>query len=161
MTQLISYLNFLLRSTNAHGVHSPFVFNYLTQCLYTHPKFSKNKLENIILKSISYFNSKNIWLEDESLGNTLNLSSLPSLNTTAPQDLMVFKKLELQVVLEMISNKKVHNDTLFIVQSLKKNRVEWEKIRVHPKITVSIDSFSLGIFFIRKEQVKEHFTIRL
>lgn len=118
-------------------------------------------MENIILKSISYFNSKNIWLEDESLRNTLNLSSLPSLNTTAPQDLLVFKKLELQVVLEMISNKKVHNDTLFIVQSLKKNRVEWEKVRVHPKITVSIDSFFLGIFFIRKEQVKEHFTIRL
>lgn len=29
-----SYLKFLLRSTNEHGVHSPFVFDLVTKCLY-------------------------------------------------------------------------------------------------------------------------------
>ena len=32
--QLQSYLSFLLRSTNAHGVHSPFVYQLLTACFY-------------------------------------------------------------------------------------------------------------------------------
>jgi len=32
--QLTSYLKFLLQSTNAHGVHSPFVYDLVTQCFY-------------------------------------------------------------------------------------------------------------------------------
>ena len=32
--QIISYLKFLLRSTNQHGVHSPFVYHLITKCFY-------------------------------------------------------------------------------------------------------------------------------
>ena len=32
--QIKSYLTFLWRSKNQHGVHSPFVFNLLTKCIY-------------------------------------------------------------------------------------------------------------------------------
>ncbi|UJH92554.1 hypothetical protein LZ575_08765 [Antarcticibacterium sp. 1MA-6-2] len=31
---LFSYIKFLWHSTNEHGVHSPFVFSLLTECLY-------------------------------------------------------------------------------------------------------------------------------
>lgn len=34
MHQIIAYIKFLLKSTNQHGVHSPFVYNLLTKCLY-------------------------------------------------------------------------------------------------------------------------------
>lgn len=37
----------------------------------------------------------------------------------------------------------------------------WEIIKQHDKVTVSIDTFFWGIVFFRKEQVKEHFTIRV
>ena len=40
--QLSSYLNFLLHSTNQHGVHSPFVYGLVTQCFYDkrhHPAY--------------------------------------------------------------------------------------------------------------------------
>jgi len=37
----------------------------------------------------------------------------------------------------------------------------WDIIKAHPKVTVSIDTFFWGIIFFRKEQVKEHFTIRI
>lgn len=32
--QIKSYLKFLKKSTNQHGVHSPFVYNFLTKCVY-------------------------------------------------------------------------------------------------------------------------------
>jgi len=32
--QIIAYIKFLLRSTNEHGVHSPFVFDLITKCFY-------------------------------------------------------------------------------------------------------------------------------
>lgn len=32
--QLIAYIKFILRSTNQHGVHSPFVYNLVTKCFY-------------------------------------------------------------------------------------------------------------------------------
>ena len=34
-----SYIKFLIRSTNQHGVHSPFVFNLTTKCFYNKTKF--------------------------------------------------------------------------------------------------------------------------
>jgi len=37
----------------------------------------------------------------------------------------------------------------------------WELIKNHPKVTVTIDTFQWGIVFFRKEQAKEHFTIRV
>ena len=32
--QLIQYIKFLLKSSNQHGVHSPFVYNLITKCFY-------------------------------------------------------------------------------------------------------------------------------
>ena len=32
--QSIQYIRFLFNATNQHGVHSPFVFNLVTQCFY-------------------------------------------------------------------------------------------------------------------------------
>ncbi|MBC3757736.1 class I SAM-dependent methyltransferase [Hyunsoonleella sp. SJ7] len=34
MYQLIQYIKFLIKSTNQHGVHSPFVFDLVTRCFY-------------------------------------------------------------------------------------------------------------------------------
>ena len=41
--QVKSYLKFLIRSTNQHGIHSPFVFNLVTQCFYDKTFFSEYK----------------------------------------------------------------------------------------------------------------------
>ena len=32
--QIKAYLKFLLKSTNQHGIHSPFVFDLVTKCFY-------------------------------------------------------------------------------------------------------------------------------
>jgi predicted O-methyltransferase YrrM len=37
----------------------------------------------------------------------------------------------------------------------------WRIIKNHPKVTVTIDTFQWGLVFFRREQPKEHFTIRV
>jgi hypothetical protein len=37
----------------------------------------------------------------------------------------------------------------------------WDIIKQHPQVTVTIDTFFWGVVFFRKEQLKEHFVIRL
>lgn len=53
--QIKSYLKFLLRSTNQHGVHSPFVFDLITQCFYDKAVYPEylilKKHRNNLLKS--------------------------------------------------------------------------------------------------------------
>lgn len=58
----------------------------------------------------------------------------------------------------------VHNDSVFIFDDIywSKDMTEaWETIKKHPKVTVTIDTFFWGFVFFRKEQVKEHFVIRI
>ncbi len=58
---------------------------------------------------------------------------------------------------------KTHNDTMLIFDDIywSKGMTEaWETIKQHPKVTVTIDTFFWGFAFFRKEQEKEHFTIR-
>lgn len=40
MYQLISYIKFLFKSKNQHGVHSPFVFDLVTNCFYDKTDYS-------------------------------------------------------------------------------------------------------------------------
>jgi len=41
--QIKSYIQFLLKSTNQHGIHSPFVYNLVTKCFYTDTNTNKHK----------------------------------------------------------------------------------------------------------------------
>lgn len=37
----------------------------------------------------------------------------------------------------------------------------WEEIKQHPQVRVTVDLFFIGLVFFRKEQVKEHFKLRV
>ncbi len=57
-----------------------------------------------------------------------------------------------------------HNNSIFIFDDIywsKPMTEAWETIKQHPKITVTIDTFFWGLVFFRKEQVKEHFVVRV
>jgi len=50
-----SYLKFIWNSTNAHGVHSPFVFNLVQKCFYDKTNYSEysdlEKYRNALLQN--------------------------------------------------------------------------------------------------------------
>ena len=60
--------------------------------------------------------------------------------------------------------KQVHNDSILIFDDIywsKGMKDAWHKMIAHPSVKVSIDTFFWGMLFFRKEQVKEHFKIRI
>ena len=58
MCQIIAYIKFLLKSTNEHGVHSPFVYNFITKCLYDKKKY--NNYDDLITVNDDYKRSGSV-----------------------------------------------------------------------------------------------------
>jgi len=58
----------------------------------------------------------------------------------------------------------LNNDSVMILDDIhwSKGMTEaWDTIKQNPKVTLTIDVFYWGIVFFRKEQVKQHFRIRV
>lgn len=254
--QIIAYIKFLKKSTNQHGVHSPFIYNLITKCFYNKSTYSsyksirsfyktlrKNKLKidvtdlcygsrvfksnkpsvsqiaknigsskketKLLFRLVDYFQINTILELGTSLGLTthaLQLGNLKARITTIEccpniSDFLkdTFKQFHLKnievltgdfikVIKPLASNKydliylhgnhqkqatldyfeillpTVTNGSIFIFDNIycSKGMAEaWNNIKSHPKVTVTIDTFFFGIVFFRKEQVKEHFTIRV
>jgi len=63
-----------------------------------------------------------------------------------------------------IHKEQLHNDSMILVANIyasKNNIAIWEALKQNDAVTVSIDLFHCGVLFFRKEQVKEHFKIRI
>lgn len=163
--KLISYLSFLLKSTNEHGVHSPFVFNFVTKCLYSKKKLHRNKTINIVLKSIAYFKFKTVEIGNSQEVEAIVMDTFQQVSLGGTKiDLLFTEQLNISKFVELLSEGKLHNDSMILLEGIHQNKHQqknWENLIASPNITVSIDMFHCGAIFIRKEQVKEHFTIRI
>ena len=162
--RFVSYLKFLAKSTNQHGVHSPFVFKYVTQCLYSKKRLHRNKSINVLLKTISYFNFDSVSVNNKSIRELVK-QNFPEVqfdkNTV---DLLFINELSAYSFEKILSEGKLHNDSLILIDSIYANRqnlAQWHQLIALPEITVSIDMYYCGLISIRREQVKEHFRIRI
>lgn len=254
--QLTQYIKFLSKSTNQHGVHSPFVFDLVTKCFYDKTNYEdykslfnykkqllKNKSKitvtdlgagstvtknenrlvceiaknagttfkraKLLYRLTSYFKPNTVLELGTSLGISTNAMSLanPKANITTIEgcpNISEFSKTNFEKhqlknitiitgdfndgIEKLTSNKydlifldgnhqkeatlhyfesllkTAHNNSVFIFDDIywSAGMTEaWELIKKHPKVTVTIDTFYWGFVFFRKEQAKEHFTIRV
>ena len=163
--QIKSYLQFLSRSTNQHGVHSPFVFDYLTKCLYLKKVDSKSKTLDILLKSISYFEFKNVRIIGNENIKKLVSQRFPEIRDDGPPyDLICIEEIIPNLLSEILSAEQIHNNSMILMDNIyKKSSASelWKQIIKEKNATVTIDFYYCGVAFSRKEQVKEHFKIRI
>lgn len=166
----ISYLKFLIKSTNQHGVHSPFIYNFVTRCLYNkqlvkprefanYPAMMSGKQFISLLKIIRYLEVKAIFTDEKELSINENCSLVTQLQTATTYDLIFinYPKENLDFYLNYM-----HNDSILIINNIhqKENELLWRKLIENEKVTACIDVYYQGYIFIRREQPKEFFYIR-
>ena len=167
---IISYLKFLIRSTNQHGVHSPFIYNFVTRCLYNkqlvkprefanYPAMMSRKQFISLLKIIRYLEVKAIFTDEKELSINENCSLVTQLQTATTYDLIFINYLKEN--LDFYLNY-MHNDSILIINNIhqKENELLWRKFIENEKVTACIDVYYQGYIFIRREQPKEVFYIR-
>ncbi len=254
--QIKQYIKLLLKSTNQHGVHSPFVYNLVTKCFYDKTKYAayssilnykkdllKNKTKitvtdlgvgshvmkqkersisamaknagstykraKLLYRIVNYFEFEAILELGTSLGiatnamhlanpktNITTIEGCPNISEFTKENFKASRLENINVIndnfVDALKNLKpntydliffdgnhqkeatldyfetsletAHNDSVFIFDDIywSKGMTEaWEAIKKHPKVTVTIDTFFWGFVFFRKEQVKEHFLVRV
>jgi len=186
-----TYLKFLLRSTNSHGIHSPFVYSLVSQCLYDKhlrlsrkdykeikPAFDYSKTQLLYRLLLHYKPTKLLVLGKESttatevLRATGEMSRLklwfftPIAPIPGPIEIAYIAENDYNGTLETLEQIIPHagNNTLCIVDNIYASpemQKAWNTIKQHPKVTVTIDTYQLGLVFFRREQANQHFTVRL
>ena len=167
MRNPLHHIKFLLTATNQHGVHSPFIYDYVTKCLYAEAEYFRRKSPDILFKSVRYFGATRVRLpgSDKILQKQLQ-EQFPHIQfETGPYDILFSRPAEAEKLLYAVSpEEKMHNDSLLLVEGIHRDQNHlsvWEKLKKHPKTTVTVDLYYFGAIFFRQEQAKEHFKIRI
>lgn len=171
MTGMIEYIRFLLKSTNEHGVHSPFLFSLITKGLYSrNPLWNDKKKKDVFVERIlNYFQPKLIMSSSSKGKNYRFLSIIDYM----PWDSENFEEADILLIDEtsIVDEEsvipclsKMKNNAFVLIdkrERLKSTKMLWEKIVENDAVTVSVDFYFFGLAFVRKEQLKQHFRVRL
>ncbi|UOB18005.1 hypothetical protein [Abyssalbus ytuae] len=156
-----------MKSTNHHGVHSPFVYNLVTKCFYNKNNHASqsgideySKSISLNPKALSLLNRIINYFKEEKKEYKIGLYN--NLQPDLVYDL-IFVNSPLNLNLKKVINHG-NNNTLVVINNIHSkshNNNAWNIVCNSPYVKVSIDTFTLGLVFFRKEQAKEHFIIRV
>jgi len=186
LNRLLLYLRFWWHSKNEHGVHSPFVFDLITNCFYDRStqeaflQFPKNDSKSRFLARLGlYFKYTHSYLEasisvtyERALslhGRVKKFNTIENLmdpkNLISDRPGLIYLDMDMTNTSALLDFFKVcHRDSFVLIPSLRKSKAhykKWNQLKSSADVSVSIDTFYWGLLFFRTEQPKEHFTIRL
>ena len=155
---MFPYLQFLLKSTNQHGVHSPFVYDYITRGLYRSSNLNvKPKSLLWQIKSINYFNKDTYFLN-----NTPNISEIKStiLESSLHAKIIsaTYNHQQQSSIKQCIENLNATQILLLTLPLYPKKFLE--ELRADDSITLVIDCYFGCLISKRTEQMKQNFYIR-
>ncbi|QLG46370.1 hypothetical protein [Costertonia aggregata] len=163
--KIYQYLKFNFSATNQHGVHSPFVYSFLTKCIYKKKKYSGNKTTNVLLKSIAYFKIESVYLPNGNNELEDEIASMfPKIKFgQQPFDLIYLNDPEQDIFKCVGTFQGLNDKSMIIIDDVhhSNKKAAWEKLKELQEVIVTIDFFYFGFVFFRKAQVKQHFKIRL
>jgi hypothetical protein len=169
--RLYKYFNYYLNASNGkgHGVHSPFVFSFITSVLnskeFSQENDNADKYRALVNSMISFY--KPIALMELELNPLNKANVLEEIEKAKTISLLYLKQNKNSADLMLYFNaaiKKVNTHSILIFENIhnsKEMEASWEQIKMHKEVKLTIDLYKLGIVFFRQEQLeKENFTIR-
>lgn len=159
---MFSYLQFLVKSTNQHGVHSPFVYNYITKGLYVAKKdpYITHKTNQWLVQSILYFKPTKICFLDEGLSVVAWKVYTNETVELAETDLIIerYAPENHTGILQTINS--MSNSQLLLIASYTYSKCFFDELRNNPEITLVVDFYYGCLISKRIEQPKQNFFIR-
>lgn len=168
--RILPYIKFLFTSTNAHGVHSPFVFDLAQKCFYAkelNPKRKYSKKEQSLYRLACYFKPDTIYTNNITAAEAQLLSTVSVITNVLPAQIhfAFIKNRRDETILNTFRQllPAISNNSILVVENIHispEMENAWETIKNNPSVSVTVDTFTLGLAFFRNEQQKEHFIIR-
>lgn len=159
---MFSYLQFLVKSTNQHGVHSPFVYNYITKGLCQQKKelALSHKTNQWLLQSIQYFQPTKICFLDEGLSVVAwKVYTDKSFDLTTADLILERYTVENHTrILQTINS--MSNSQLLLIATYSYPKAFVNELRQNPDITLVVDFYYGCLISKRIEQPKQNFFIR-
>lgn len=182
------FISHYVNATPIDVLHSPFVFKFYNTCVRRKPGdyAPSERILSILLRAIKYFNYRsgilinhhNSWdsgmIADclkRNEGQLITMDpSMQSSHDTAPEiktDVLIIAddapsemvSYTIQSILPNMPNGSAV--VLFYPYRNRKNRILWSNLKAIPQLNISVDLFFIGFLFVRKEQVRQNFKIRV
>ena len=183
MKKALRYLHFKRKATNRHGIHSPFLYQFLDEVVYAKkqhkgilPKkrrkeyllylriFSSFKIESILVSQADEFFNQLLkdyaTLNPNVVLNTYDSKEISSqhyniyiLNTPDNQ----------REIISTIHSSPIKNNSIVIIPQIRASNEQlalWESIKEEKMTRVSLEFYHFGLIFLRTENSVEHFKIR-
>ena len=169
--RLYKYFNYYFNASNGkgHGVHSPFVFNFISSILNNKELKQEanysNKYRALLIRMVAYYMPEVVMEFEATPSNKADV--LEEIENADTIGLLYIKHIANAEDLTNYFNttlKKINNQSILIFEGIhdsKEMEASWETIKMHKEVKLTIDLFKLGIVFFRQEQLeKENFIIR-
>lgn len=159
---MLSYLRFLLQSTNQHGVHSPFVYNYVTKGLYQQNEFKyvQHKTNQWLLQSIQYFKPNSICFLNDGL-SVIAWKVYTNKNVEITDADLILDRYEPENHTRIVQTiKKMSNSQLLLIACYTYPKSFLDELQKNADVIVMIDFYYGCLISKRTEQLKQNFRIR-
>ena len=186
----LSYTKFLWNSGSNHGIHSPFVYSIVTKCFYSGTPLLYHNEKALPVKNISVGSANilhkitaglkpsKLFVLGEDAAEITELLRISGekvdtrpwfFSTLAPipgaVDLAYISGEDTETVLALLEQilPNANETTMCIVGNIhttEKTEKAWQAIKENPNVTVTIDTYHLGLVFFRRTQAKQHFVVR-
>ena len=169
--RLYKYFNYYFNASNGkgHGVHSPFVFNFISSILNNKELKQEanysNKYRALLIRMVAYYMPEVVMEFEATPSNKVDvLEEIENADTIGLLHVKQNKNAEDVISYFSAAIKKVNTESILIFDGIhdsKEMENSWEAIKMHKEVKLTIDLYKLGIVFFRQEQLeKESFTIR-